>query len=125
MSCSTMPVQLLHAPLRCLSTLSLQQIEGWEKAILGTEDIPPVREGGRRTVQIPASLAYGQRGLRCLFGRNSTCRQAVWLKLGCMMTGSSQFSFQSRAPPDTAVEISFQYLGLFCRVSPSLPCGVQ
>ena len=93
-SCSTMPLNLLQASYLCQSTLMLQQIEGWEKAILGTEDIPPIRQGGRRTVQIPASLAYGQRGLGCLFGRDNTCRQAAWLKLGCTMTWSSQSSFQ-------------------------------
>ena len=113
MSCSTMPVQLLYAPLLCLSTMVLQQIEGWEKAILGTEDIPPIRDGGRRTVQIPASLAYGQRGLGCLFGRDNTCRQAAWLKLGCTMTWSLQVFPLDRVPPNTAVEITFQYLGLY------------
>mmetsp|Transcript_8216 Transcript_8216/g.11939 ORF Transcript_8216/g.11939 Transcript_8216/m.11939 type:complete len:215 (-) Transcript_8216:209-853(-) len=37
-------------------------IEGWEQGILGNGDIPPMRVGGRRTLRIPAALAYGDEG---------------------------------------------------------------
>jgi len=39
-----------------------QVIQGWDLAILGTEDIPAMKAGGKRTVVVPAALAYGERG---------------------------------------------------------------
>mmetsp|Transcript_11148 Transcript_11148/g.26466 ORF Transcript_11148/g.26466 Transcript_11148/m.26466 type:complete len:206 (-) Transcript_11148:47-664(-) len=38
-------------------------IRGWDLGILGAEGIPPMREGGRRTLIIPAALAYGSRSV--------------------------------------------------------------
>jgi peptidylprolyl isomerase len=39
-------------------------IKGWDLSILGdgTADLPPMKEGGKRRVVIPAALAYGDRG---------------------------------------------------------------
>lgn len=39
-----------------------QVIRGWDMAILGGEDIPAMKAGGKRTVLLPSSLAYGERG---------------------------------------------------------------
>ncbi|MEW5297678.1 MAG: hypothetical protein WDW38_006851 [Sanguina aurantia] len=74
-------------------------IPGWEAGILGLkasdsapelESIPPMREGGARSVIIPASLAYGARGSTCLFGDPSKCR----------------------VPPGSDVEVVFRYRGM-------------
>lgn len=37
-------------------------IAGWDLGILGGEGIPPMKEGGKRQLVIPADLAYGERG---------------------------------------------------------------
>ncbi|KAG2483884.1 hypothetical protein HYH03_017278 [Edaphochlamys debaryana] len=37
-------------------------IRGWDLGILGSEDIPPMREGGKRVLLIPPDLAYGEFG---------------------------------------------------------------
>lgn len=37
-------------------------IQGWDLGILGSDDIPPMKEGGKRQLIIPADLAYGSRG---------------------------------------------------------------
>jgi FKBP-type peptidyl-prolyl cis-trans isomerase len=37
-------------------------IKGWDYAILGADDLPAMKEGGKRRVVIPAALAYGDRG---------------------------------------------------------------
>ncbi|CAL5220915.1 g3010 [Coccomyxa viridis] len=41
-----------------------QVIAGWDVGILGDQEqgIPPMKEGGKRTLIIPAELAYGDRG---------------------------------------------------------------
>lgn len=39
-----------------------QVIRGWDMAILGEDDIPAMKAGGKRTVLLPSSLAYGERG---------------------------------------------------------------
>ena len=38
-----------------------QVIRGWDIGILGADDIPPLRPGGKRELVIPADLAYGSR----------------------------------------------------------------
>jgi peptidylprolyl isomerase len=67
-------------------------IPGFEIGILGSEDgsIPPIKGGGSRTLLIPPELAYGALGDGCLFGRADSCR----------------------IPPNSPVEITFQYRGL-------------
>ncbi len=39
-----------------------QVIKGWDLGILGADDIPPMKEGGKRKLLIPANLGYGERG---------------------------------------------------------------
>lgn len=39
-----------------------QVIRGWDQGILGGDGIPPMKEGGKRTLMIPAELGYGTRG---------------------------------------------------------------
>eukprot|EP00271_Cylindrocystis_brebissonii_P010171 TRINITY_DN2627_c0_g1_i1.p1 TRINITY_DN2627_c0_g1~~TRINITY_DN2627_c0_g1_i1.p1 ORF type:complete len:268 (+),score=41.08 TRINITY_DN2627_c0_g1_i1:371-1174(+) len=43
-------------------------IRGWDQGILGTAGISPMKAGGKRTLQIPAELAYGARGAGCRGG---------------------------------------------------------
>ena len=68
---------------------TMQVIEGWTRAILGRDDLPPVKEGGIRTARIPPALAFGSRGDGCIFGLGENCQ----------------------VPPDTPVEITFLYKG--------------
>ena len=50
-------------------------MKGFQLAILGDGGaMPPVREGGVRTVVLPAALAYGEKGDGCLYGLDSSCR---------------------------------------------------
>jgi peptidylprolyl isomerase len=43
-------------------------ISGWDQGILGTDGIPPMLAGGKRTLRIPPQLAYGDRGAGCRLG---------------------------------------------------------
>eukprot|EP00747_Dinoflagellata_sp_TGD_P062870 gnl/TRDRNA2_/TRDRNA2_153206_c0_seq1.p1 gnl/TRDRNA2_/TRDRNA2_153206_c0~~gnl/TRDRNA2_/TRDRNA2_153206_c0_seq1.p1 ORF type:complete len:298 (+),score=49.27 gnl/TRDRNA2_/TRDRNA2_153206_c0_seq1:108-1001(+) len=40
-------------------------IKGWEKGLLGTEKMPPMKVGGTRSLIIPSELAYGAKGVGC------------------------------------------------------------
>lgn len=68
----------------------LQVIPGWEQGILGNDYIPPIKEGGARTLLIPPELAYGSTGDGCLFGLPDSCR----------------------IPPNSPVIVTFKYRGL-------------
>ncbi|CAA7014107.1 unnamed protein product [Microthlaspi erraticum] len=43
-------------------------IRGWDQGILGSDGIPPMLTGGKRTLKIPPELAYGDRGAGCKGG---------------------------------------------------------
>lgn len=43
---------------------TMQVVPGWELAVLGADGVPPIKEGGIRTVRIPPELAYGEGELR-------------------------------------------------------------
>ncbi|KAL4436581.1 hypothetical protein ABPG75_003720 [Micractinium tetrahymenae] len=65
-------------------------VPGWELAVLGGEGVPPIKEGGIRTVRIPPELAYGEDGYSCLYGLSTSCR----------------------VPPKSSVQITFTFQGL-------------
>mmetsp|Transcript_4368 Transcript_4368/g.15148 ORF Transcript_4368/g.15148 Transcript_4368/m.15148 type:complete len:191 (+) Transcript_4368:22-594(+) len=48
-------------------------LEGWNIGIVGGDGIEPMKEGGKRTLVIPASLAYGQEGHHCRRGNLKAC----------------------------------------------------
>eukprot|EP00798_Chlamydomonas_sp_ICE-L_P018612 gene18612-25126_t len=76
-------------------------IPGWELGILGNgDDIPPIKEGGIRTLRIPPRLAYGEKGDGCPLGRDVACR----------------------IPPGSDVEITFSLLEADPRPPPPAPC---
>lgn len=43
-------------------------IRGWDQGILGGEGVPPMSEGGKRSLRIPPQLGYGERGAGCRGG---------------------------------------------------------
>ncbi|XP_010684291.2 peptidyl-prolyl cis-trans isomerase FKBP13, chloroplastic [Beta vulgaris subsp. vulgaris] len=45
-------------------------IKGWDEGILGSEGVPPMLAGGKRTLRIPPELGYGMRGAGC---KGGTC----------------------------------------------------
>ncbi|GFR48789.1 hypothetical protein Agub_g10737 [Astrephomene gubernaculifera] len=49
-----------------------QVIKGWDMGILGTEDIPAMKEGGKRLLVIPPELGYGARGAGGVIPPNAT-----------------------------------------------------
>lgn len=52
-----------------------QVMSGFDLAILGDGDaMPPIKEGGVRTVVLPPALAYGAAGDGCLYGLEGSCR---------------------------------------------------
>ncbi len=50
---------------------TMQVVPGWELAVLGADGVPPIKEGGIRTVRIPPELAYGEGELQLGVGRPS------------------------------------------------------
>ncbi|PNH05162.1 Peptidyl-prolyl cis-trans isomerase FKBP13, chloroplastic [Tetrabaena socialis] len=49
-----------------------QVIKGWDMGILGADDIPAMKEGGKRLLVIPPGLAYGARGAGGVIPPNAT-----------------------------------------------------
>ncbi|KAG1658638.1 hypothetical protein FOA52_007572 [Chlamydomonas sp. UWO 241] len=49
-----------------------QVIKGWDVGILGCDDIPAMKEGGKRTLVIPPEMAYGSRGAGGAIPPNAT-----------------------------------------------------
>ncbi|GIL86271.1 hypothetical protein Vretimale_13732 [Volvox reticuliferus] len=49
-----------------------QVIKGWDMGILGAEDIPAMKEGGKRLLVIPPNLGYGARGAGGVIPPNAT-----------------------------------------------------
>jgi FKBP-type peptidyl-prolyl cis-trans isomerase len=49
-----------------------QVIQGWDQGILGNDSIPPMKEGGKRSLRIPAELGYGARGAGGVIPPNAT-----------------------------------------------------
>ena len=47
-------------------------IKGWDMGILGGDDIPPMKAGGKRRLIIPAALGYGERGAGGVIPPNAT-----------------------------------------------------
>ncbi|KAL1328392.1 hypothetical protein HN51_038257 [Arachis hypogaea] len=43
-------------------------IKGWDEGILGGDGIPPMLQGGKRTLKLPPELGYGSRGAGCRGG---------------------------------------------------------
>ncbi|MED6217608.1 hypothetical protein PIB30_019199 [Stylosanthes scabra] len=43
-------------------------IKGWDEGILGGDGIPPMLQGGKRTLKLPPQLGYGSRGAGCRGG---------------------------------------------------------
>lgn len=56
-----------------------QVIAGWDQGILGNDDIPPMKEGGKRALRIPAELGYGARGAGGVIPPNAVLLFAVEL----------------------------------------------
>ena len=48
-------------------------IKGWDMAVMGSGDMPPMKVGGSRKVLIPPSLGYGSKGAGCS-GSTGVCR---------------------------------------------------
>ncbi|KAK9865514.1 hypothetical protein WJX84_001776 [Apatococcus fuscideae] len=56
-----------------------QVIAGWDQGIIGSDDIPPMKEGGKRQLIIPPELGYGQRGAGGVIPPNATLQFDVEL----------------------------------------------
>ncbi|KAK9844414.1 hypothetical protein WJX74_002168 [Apatococcus lobatus] len=56
-----------------------QVIAGWDQGIIGSDDIPPMKEGGKRQLIIPPELGYGQRGAGGVIPPNATLKFDVEL----------------------------------------------
>lgn len=56
-----------------------QVIKGWDRGILGDEEIPAMKEGGKRSLKIPSDLAYGSRGAGGVIPPNATLNFQVEL----------------------------------------------
>lgn len=63
-------------------------IRGWDMAVMGTADLPPMKVGGVRKVLIPPELAYGSKGAGC--SSDGTCR----------------------VPPDAALDFTIELVGI-------------
>ncbi|KAL4392724.1 hypothetical protein AHAS_Ahas03G0373700 [Arachis hypogaea] len=46
-------------------------IKGWDEGILGGDGIPPMLQGGKRTLKLPPELGYGSRGAGCRGGKRT------------------------------------------------------
>jgi peptidylprolyl isomerase len=47
-------------------------IKGWDLAILGNDEIPPMKKGGKRRIEVPPQLGYGSRGAGGTIPPNTT-----------------------------------------------------
>ncbi|KAI8476581.1 MAG: hypothetical protein J3K34DRAFT_455687 [Monoraphidium minutum] len=78
------------SPARTGGAERARVMSGFDLAILGDGGaLPPIKEGGVRTVVLPPALAYGAKGDGCLYGLDGSCR----------------------IPPNSEVELTFRYLG--------------
>ncbi|CAL5049138.1 unnamed protein product [Urochloa decumbens] len=48
-------------------------IKGWDQGIVGGEGIPPMLAGGKRTLKLPPTLAYGEKGAGCRGWEPTSC----------------------------------------------------
>ena len=58
----------LHRSGALLIPAPSQVIKGWDIAILGSGELPPMHVGGVRSLKLPAELAYGSKGAGCRGG---------------------------------------------------------
>lgn len=68
-----------------------RQIPGWEKAVLGAGEMPPMKVGGTRRMLIPPDQGYGENGVGC----KGEAKDGKFDKEagGCAIPGNSELDF--------------------------------